>query len=192
MNCPVPISECFYTNASEFARGLKDYHFQLMNPVPAPISKHATIHVSKQVPSPSTDTSFREPGKGADLCSGAGPLPPQPTGRELGSLAGTQPLSPRHNQKRIVWAVPRHSHYPPFPYILQIIPPFANTQFSLPPQTPFTSTTTPTFFSFPLSFCVRGRTRRQLGSAAPPPRRQVPKWKACRHFNQSRQFKATD
>ena len=115
------------------------------------------------------------------ICALEQDLSPPRTDRELVSLARTQPLSLRHNQKRIVWAVPRHSHYPPFPYILQIIPPFTNTQFALPHQMPFTSTTTPTLLNFLLSFCIKGCTRCKLGSAAPPPRRQVPKGKARRH-----------
>jgi len=91
MNCPVLISKCFCTSTSEFARGLKDSHFQLINPVSAPVSKHTTIQVSKQVPSPSIDTNFREPVKGAYL--GSGTTPRWHTAR-LVSLAKTQPLRP--------------------------------------------------------------------------------------------------
>ena len=134
MNCLVHTSECIYTSTSEFATGLMDSHFQLLNPLSAPFFKHTTMHVSKQVPSPSFVSHFRESGKGAYLCS-----PHRHTDRELVSPARTQAPSPRHNQERIVWDVPRHSHYPPFPYILQIILPFTNTLFSLAHQMPLTS-----------------------------------------------------
>lgn len=76
------------------------------------------------------------------------------------------------------WAVPRHFHWPPFP--LRIIPPFTNTQFSLPRQMPFTSTIPPTLLNFPLP-PVEGVPRCKGGSAAPPPRRWGSKREACRH-----------
>lgn len=75
VNWAVHTSKYFCTSTSEFARGLKDFRFQLINPVSATICKHTTVQGSKQVPSPSIDINCREPWKKAYLCSRAGPLP---------------------------------------------------------------------------------------------------------------------
>lgn len=62
-SCPVHIAECFHSSASEFARGLEDFHFQLFNSVSAPVCKHTTTPESKQGSSHPIDTRVTEPGK---------------------------------------------------------------------------------------------------------------------------------
>lgn len=97
MSCPVHIAEGFHSSAPEFARGLRDSIFQLINPVSAPMCKHTTSSESEQGSSHATDTRVTEAGKGAlewELSHG-------PTDRELPRLERTQPPSPRHYQESV-------------------------------------------------------------------------------------------
>lgn len=145
-NQPVHISGCSYTSTSVkevLQKGLKDSHWQVLSPGSAPILMVPTslgpLLVSQTAIQLFQRFELKQRDREQDLWvlwSGTSVLSCSPnlqcqcTGREPANLAKT---APRHNQKRTVWAVPRHSHYPPSPFILQIIPPFTNTQFSLPP-----------------------------------------------------------
>lgn len=66
MSCSVDVAECFHSNASESARGLKDF------PVPAPMCKHTATPEFKQ--------GYRFHKKQAhrtrEGCSAVGAVPP--------------------------------------------------------------------------------------------------------------------
>lgn len=113
-----------------------------------------------------TRAFHREPGKRAHLCSGVRLL----ISAQTGNCSALKTRSPPGTLRREWCGL--CPGIPPIllsPDIQQIIPPFPNTQFSLPHQMPFTSTTTPTLLNFLLSSCERGPTRCKIGSAAPPP-----------------------